>query len=1527
MSIPKDRLVSLIKFAQQAARLNGASVARVEQHKQFKIFEHELLGLPGIQFDTGTSDAGDELWMTVARLQENKPPKLADALLAPWVELVNSPTTAPKLRNAVTGKDLIDAETHSEAYTKPKVDDNAPVCRISADESVMLVGYGREEYVRGAFKEYVGTKWKPWAELEQKRRKTIKLYTALFTLQQQMLEGVVDAPLEVVWGVGMGIWECGKETVSYPVMTRLCELALNPVTAAIEVKPRDTEPKLETDWYASVDNPGLGALEKTTKEFFGRATETFSPFVRTTFEPLLQAAVTHLDPTGVYWPHVVPPEDRMLPKAESKFQVTDTWVLFARPRTNSAYLADLDNFKKQIESDGETIVLPGAITEVVKDPLTINEDLVTPSYRGLSPVFGSGDATGSSKVQELYFPMAFNDEQVRIVQLLDVSNGVVVQGPPGTGKTHTIANVICHYLANGKRVLVTSMKDPALAVLQEKLPGEIQPLAISLLNSAAEGMKQFEHAITKIASEVPTIDQGALAREINHLEQEIDALHGKMNMVDYKVNQWAKKNLDRIEIDGEQVAPQDAAQEVVQQAGSFEWLPDALNIGPEYSPKFSDADLVRLRDARRQLGEDMVYRDATLPKVADFPDARLLLQTHEDLGRFTVLSQEVEAGEVPSLADSSAETVELLQKLEQHVTHLRNLRAEIAGVRQPWTAAVREKIRKAASDETLQLFESLGVELKMAADERKLYLTRPVEVPRDTDTDERLLEGLRNLAEGKRPFGLAGIFGKSEEKKKLDAIKVLASVPSSADDWKHALGYVTFQKKLRELAIRWNALAQEVMVCALPGTEPEHGLAAHTHFSVYEKLKIVVQVEETVCQHAKMVFPNWQSVRGLADNDNVLSELEQALRHHLTKNRLAGVWAVKAQFQKVLEGCSGAAVDSIRRFLQDTLGNPEVSDADMQSKWSSFMNELVRLHALNTQFAIVKQVTSVVRDSGASIYAQLLAEPLAGTVDHLIPDNWRNAWRLKRLSTYLVSIDAQEELKALAQKRREVENDLAKAYKDIVTKRTWLRLAEKTTPDIRSALMAYLTAIQRMGKGTGKRAVRYRQDARAAASSANAAVPCWIMPHYRIYESLPPEMGCFDLVIIDEASQSDLTALPALLRAKKVLVVGDDKQVSPEGVGLEEEKVRSLMNRFLGNQVETYRPQLSPERSLYDLFKVVFAKSTVMLKEHFRCVGPIIEYSKREFYNHELRPLRLPKAAERLDPPLIDVFVQDGFRKGDTNQAEARFIVDEIRRITEDPAMEKRSIGMVSLLADKQALKVWEMLTEELGPETMARHRIACGDAKTFQGKERDIMFLSMIVSPGEKFMALSKDTFAQRFNVAASRARDRMYLVRSVGADHLSTADMLRRGLIMHFTSPFAQDEVRVKDLRQLCESPFEREVYDILVERGYRVTPQVKVGQYRIDLVVEGNGDTLLAVECDGDRYHGADRWDADMRRQRVLERAGWIFWRCFASTFVRRKDAMVADLLKSLTERGIEPVGREDAPASIHVEQRIVTVLNSD
>ena len=182
---------------------------------------------------------------------------------------------------------------------------------------------------------------------------------------------------------------------------------------------------------------------------------------------MLRTAATNLDANGIYWPNEVSAEDRTLPRSDDKLKVTDTWVLIARPRNNSMFLQDLEKLKKQAE---EAESYPPAVAAVVTDPDTSNPVVELPAFRGVSASYHSQGSTSGKKARDIYFPKPFNDEQFRIVQLLDISDGVVVQGPPGTGKTHTIANVICHYLAEGKRVLVTSMKDPALREVQEKLP-------------------------------------------------------------------------------------------------------------------------------------------------------------------------------------------------------------------------------------------------------------------------------------------------------------------------------------------------------------------------------------------------------------------------------------------------------------------------------------------------------------------------------------------------------------------------------------------------------------------------------------------------------------------------------------------------------------------------------------------------------------------------------------------------------------------------------------------------------------------------------------------------------------------------------------------------------------------------------------------------------------------------------------------------------------------------------------------------
>ena len=433
------------------------------------------------------------------------------------------------------------------------------------------------------------------------------------------------------------------------------------------------------------------------------------------------------------------------------------------------------------------------------------------------------------------------------------------------------------------------------------------------------------------------------------------------------------------------------------------------------------------------------------------------------------------------------------------------------------------------------------------------------------------------------------------------------------------------------------------------------------------------------------------------------------------------------------------------------------------------------------------------------------------------------------------------------------------------------------------------------------------------------AVPCWIMSHARISEAMPPRLGAFDLVVVDEASQSDLWALPAILRGKTILVVGDDKQVSPDPGFIAGQRIEELKNRFLAQQ--PYGTEMTPEKSLYDLAARVFAAQQVMLREHFRCVPSIIAYSNRVFYKDAIQPLRIPRASERIDPPLVDIFVPEGVRdRLDRNDLEARAIAEEIAAILQDTRLAGRSIGVVSLLGIAQAKHIDTVVKERCSRLGLDRElesrRFRCGDARTFQGSERDIMFLS-VVADRAHCSALSGNLFDQRFNVAASRARDRMYLVRSVMIGELSPRD-LRVSLLSHFDKPLVTDKEEATLLADRCESDFERQVFTELTARGYRVTPQVRSGTYRIDMVAEGARDARLAIECDGDEYHGPERWPQDMLRQRTLERAGWAFWRCFASTWSLRRDDVLAELLERLRAMGIEPIGSiERAPGL--VEQR--------
>ena len=105
--------------------------------------------------------------------------------------------------------------------------------------------------------------------------------------------------------------------------------------------------------------------------------------------------------------------------------------------------------------------------------------------------------------------------------------------------------------------------------------------------------------------------------------------------------------------------------------------------------------------------------------------------------------------------------------------------------------------------------------------------------------------------------------------------------------------------------------------------------------------------------------------------------------------------------------------------------------------------------------------------------------------------------------------------------------------------------------------------------------------------------------------------------------------------------------------------------------------------------------------------------------------------------------------------------------------------------------------------------------------------------------------------------------------------------------------------------DSWFEVDVALALLRKDFTVLPQYEFAGKRIDLVVEG-GHARLAIECDGDHWHGPDQYERDMQRQRQLERCGWQFFRVRESAFYANREDALSSLWQRLEERGIYPIG---------------------
>jgi hypothetical protein len=317
----------------------------------------------------------------------------------------------------------------------------------------------------------------------------------------------------------------------------------------------------------------------------------------------------------------------------------------------------------------------------------------------------------------------------------------------------------------------------------------------------------------------------------------------------------------------------------------------------------------------------------------------------------------------------------------------------------------------------------------------------------------------------------------------------------------------------------------------------------------------------------------------------------------------------------------------------------------------------------------------------------------------------------------------------------------------------------------------------------------------------------------------------------------------------------------------------------------------------------------VVLNEHFRCAPEIIEFSNREFYDSRLVPLRLPGKSERLSPSIVDVFLKNGVKVGKVNEKEADEVVRLVKDFVSDLSANAtpRSIGVISLVGDDQSRLIRGRLLDAVGPQLMARHDVLVGDPPTFQGAERDIIFISMVCSPGS-VPTQNQQMHAQRANVAMSRARDRCILVRSIGLNDVPNNEDIKLPIIEFFQAAHIKTEESDEavpaasvggwmegdhSVRTLLER--------VLCGRGFAVRDMGVVWKHALCIEHQAS-DTraALLVECSGESFQV---WHSSYKQQKAIERVGWKCLRVDALSLVCNFHRTLESIVEFLRVNGIE------------------------
>ena len=1291
--------------------------------------------------------------------------------------------------------------------------------------------------------------------------------------------------LELV--IGNGIVRIKEQNVYYPVLLKKIKIDFNAKDNILILSDPHTNesfsPNLYTNFLNEIDDIHLEnvfELEKEVKE------RNLHPLNRKETVDFFKKFIHSLTNRGFF----IEDGDIEDLKEYGDIFIEDNPLIFIRKKETGIVKA-IENITEKIENSGE---IPAHLYELV----------------GVASEEENENTEKDFREEEILFVKDANTEQVNIAKQIEKNNAVVVQGPPGTGKTHTIANLLGHFLAQGKNVLVTSQTKKALRVLKEKIPKSIQGLCISILDDDNSDMRK---SVETISEKLGNFTSEKLKKEVEELEKiRIKECNDLENITDQMCGIRYRESKS-IDFNGETFFIKDIAKylrENPEIAGKIPGKISELVPCPITNDEFSFLKTKYRQQVSENEEKEIV---SGLNNISDYLDVSEFEELVNDKKRTWK--------ELEKLLNDNSFNIHsnILYVNGKEIIDLKKFK-ENYDVRQTIPKELTEDMEKWKVDAAISGGTDNGNKINwqnFIEDIKELheYLNnlRPKLFKKRIDfSGIALPDAVKMIQELKNAFNNPGLmFGLNVKKAKNrigSRITLNEETVKDVAECNLLLEYFNLLIQEKELKESWKELIENnggISADSLGGSFIDYAFESVKEIEYFlnwnykEKAKLLKNIENFGINRNCLFKETNISMEEIKDILNSAKNIEKVME--------IGSKALKLSEKEEKYSLYTEKIKNITK--KDSILDEKIKNAVVNEEIKEYSKNLKQLEILTAKQEYYKKREDILERINKTAF-KWYEELKNGKIEEI--KDICEVWKWKQLSQELEKLE-KEPYEDLEKKAFEKRENIKKATLELVEKKSWYHvlnfIEKKENLMVSQALRGWEQTIQKIGKGTGKNASLYRKQAKEKMNICQKAVPAWIMPMNKVIDTLNPAENKFDVIIIDEASQSDISSLVLLYMAKKVIIVGDDKQVSPLDIGVSVEKVNSLREKYIKGKIindDLY----GLNSSLYSVAATTYRP--LMLKEHFRCVPEIIGYSNKTSYDLKIKPLRESGSSD-LKPAVINYKVP-GMRdeKRKINELEAKTVVSLIKACIEMKEYADSSFGVISLLGDEQSDLIQKMIVEKIDVTDIEKHDILCGNSSHFQGDERDVIFLTMVDSnSGEVPLRVMTDgtesARKKRYNVAASRAKNQMWVVNSLDVDNdLKTGD-IRKEFLEYVSSP--KEMLLTEEMEKNSESVFEEKIAKYLISEGYHIEQQWEAGLYKIDMVALFQ-DKKVAIECDGEKWHSTEeRIREDMERQNVLERCGWEFIRIRGSRYFKNPESAMKALIEELNRKGIYPESMED------------------